>query len=295
MFDMVVQRPHLSYQITTQDATERCAYHATMKQKIINGLTVTLILMLAGVVVGVLVLDGLAQSIIQKQGSQGLGTQLLVERVHVGFFDTASSFHGMTIANPEGFGGEDFPTLLSINEAAAVFGLQSFLDKPVAIPNATISGVTLYLEQVDEKSNIEIIIANVLSNESESVSEASFTIETLTMTDITVVASGKFTAAGSGSVTAHIDEIVLTNIGTASNGEIAVEAITTAVTDAIMQHLVEHPAEGLSKVAFSHVTDLINTLPVFKELELGSAIQEVTDELGKGVDGLLEEFSDLFD
>ena len=96
-------------------------------------------------------------------------------------------------------------------------------------------------------------------------------------------------------MTAHIDEIVLTNIGTASNGEIAVEAITTAVTDAIVQHLVEHPAEGLSKVAFSHVTDLINTLPVFKELELGSAIQEVTDELGKGVDEFLEEISDFFD
>ena len=89
--------------------------------------------------------------------------------------------------------------------------------------------------------------------------------------------------------------MVLHNIGTSSNGEIAVEAITSALTYAIVQHLADHPAEGLSKVAFSHVTDLIDTLPVFKDLELGSTIQEVTDELGKGVDGLLEEISDLFD
>ena len=268
-----------------------------MKQKIINGLTVTLILMLVGVVAGVLVLDGLAQSIIQKQGSQGLGTQVLFERVHIGFFDTSSSFHGLTIANPEGFGTEDSPVLLSIAEATAVFGLRSYLDKPIVIPNATISGVTLYLEQADGKSNIETIISHVLSDESkpEVPEDSSFTIDTITITDITVIASGKFTSVGSGSVTAHIDDMVLHNIGTSSNGEIAVEAITSALTYAIVQHLADHPAEGLSKVAFSHVTDLIDTLPVFKDLELGSTIQEVTDELGKGVDGLLEEFSDLFD
>ena len=268
-----------------------------MKQKIINGLTVTLILMLVGVVVGVLVLDGLAQSIIQKQGSQGLGTQVLFERVHVGFFDTASSFHGLTIENPEGFGTEDSPVLLSITEATAVFGFRNFLDKPIAIPNATISGVTLYLEQADGKSNIETIISHVLSEESnlEAREESSFTIDTITITDITVIATGKFTAVGSGSVTTHIDELVLHDIDTASNGEIAVEAITSAVTHAIVQHLADHPTEGLSKIAFSHITNLIDTLPVFKDLELGSTIQEVTDELGKGVDGLLEEFSDFFD
>ena len=268
-----------------------------MKQKIINGLTVILILMLVAVVAGVLVLDGLAQSIIQKQGSQGLGTQVRFERVHVGFFDTASSFHGLTIANPESFRTEDSPTLLSINEATAVFGLRSYLDKPIAIPSATISGVTLYLEQEDGESNIETIISHVLSDEStpEVPEDSSFTIDKITITDITVIVSGKFTAAGSGSVTEHIDEIILHDIGTANNGEIAVEAITSAVTYAVVQHLADHPAEGLSKIAFSHVTDVIDTLPVFKDLELGSTIQEVADELGKGVDGILEEFSDLFD
>jgi hypothetical protein len=48
-------------------------------------------------------------------------------------------------------------------------------------------------------------------------------------------------------------------------------------------------------VAFSHVTDLINTLPVFKQLEIGTAIQELTDELGKGIDDILESFGELID
>ena len=266
-----------------------------MRQKIINGLTVVVILLLCCVVIGILVVDGLAQSIIQKQGSQGLGTQVTFERLHISFFDTSSSFHGLTIANPEGFATEESPTLLSIDKANVHFGLRSLLDKPVVIPNASFTGITLYLEQADGKSNIETIVANVLSDESELDSESSFTIGTLTLTDITVVASGKFTVVDSGPVTAHIDEIVLHNLGTASNGEIAVEAITSAVTHAIMQHLADHPAEGLSKVAFSHVTDLINTLPVFKQLEIGTAIQELTDELGKGIDDILESFGELID
>lgn len=266
-----------------------------MRQKLINGLTVILILLLCGVVIGILVIDGFAQSYIQKQGSKGLGTQVMFERVHIGFFDTDSSFHGLTIANPKGFVTEDSPAILSIAEAKVDFGLRSLLDKPIAIPTASVTGVTLYLEQTDGNSNIETIVANMLSDEPENYAESSFTIGTLTISDITVVASGKFTVVDSGSVTAHIDKLVLHDIGTTSNGEIAVEAITSAVTHAIVQHLADHPAEGLSKVAFSHVTDLIDTLPAFKDLELGSTIQEVTDELGKGVDELLEEFSDLFD
>lgn len=266
-----------------------------MRQKIINGLTVILILLLCGVVIGILVIDGFAQSFIQKHGSEGLGTQVTFERVHVGFFDTDSSFHGLTITNPEGFATEESPTLLLISEAKVSFGLRSLLEKPVVIQTATLSGITLHLEQTDGKSNIETIVANVLADESKDDTESSFTIGTLTMTDITVVARGKFTVVDSGTVTAHIDEIVLHNLGTASNGEIAVEAITSAVTHAIMQRLADHPAEGLSKVAISHVTDLINTLPVFNELEIGTAIQEVTDELGKGIDDILENLSELID
>ena len=70
------------------------------------------------------------------------------------------------------------------------------------------------------------------------------------------------------------------------------EAITSAVTHAIMQHLSEHPAEGLSKLAFSNVTDAINSLPVFHELGVGTAVQGVTDSIGKGLDGILKIFGD---
>ena len=86
---------------------------------------------------------------------------------------------------------------------------------------------------------------------------------------------------------------MLKNIGTDGDAEVATEAITTAVTHAIMKHLQEHPVKGLSRIAFSKVTSAINEIPVFKQLGVGTAIQGVTDAIGSGVDGLLGGIGDV--
>ncbi len=266
-----------------------------MKQKIINGLLIALILIVGLSIVGIMVLDGVAQSVIQSKGSEGLGVKLTIDSVHVGFFGKDSSVKGITIANPEDFASEANPNLLTIKETHIEFSVLQMLDKEVVIPNATIEGVVLHLQQTSGNSNIETIIKNVSSDETPKGSdpEPPFTIETLTIRDITVVASGKFTVLDTGPVTAHIKEIVMHNVGSDGDAEVATEAITSAVTHAIMDHLSQHPAEGLSKMAFSHVTGLINELPVFKQLGIGSALQGVTDTIGKGVDGVLGGIGDI--
>ena len=153
------------------------------------------------------------------------------------------------------------------------------------------------MQQDSGKSNIETILNHVATDESPKGTHPNppFTIGTLTIRDITVVASGKFTVLDSGSVTAHIPEIVLHNIGADGDAEVATEAITSAVTHAILEHLSDHPVEGFSKLAFSSVTELINSLPVFNQLGIGDALQGVTDTIGKGVDGVLGGIGDIFD
>jgi len=159
-----------------------------------------------------------------------------------------------------------------------------------------VTGVVLHLQQVGDRSNIESIIQHISSDETPEPKSPNpqFNISVLTIEDITVVASGKFTVLDSEPITAQIDKIVLHNIGTHGDTEVAVEAITSAVTHAIMQHLAKHPAEGLSKLAFSRVTDAINQLPVFKELGLGSVIQGGFDTVGKTVDEVLHGIGKLF-
>ncbi|MBC8202105.1 MAG: AsmA family protein [Planctomycetes bacterium] len=260
-----------------------------MKKKIINGLLIAVIVLVGLSIVGIMVLDGVAQSVIQSKGSEGLGVKLSIESAHVGFFTKESSLKGIKIANPQSFVSEKTPTLLTMDEAKIEFSVLQMLDKEVVIPTVTVTGVTLDLQQHNGKSNIETLVNNISSDKTPEAThpEPPFNIETLTIRDITVVASGKFTILDKGAVTAHIKEIVMHNIGTDGDAEVATEAITSAVTHAIMKHLSEHPAEGFSKLALSNVTGLINSLPVFKQLGIGNAIQGIGDSAGKIVDGVL--------
>ena len=269
----------------------------TMKQKILNGLVVTLIALIAISVVGILVLDGVAQSIVQTKASQGLGVPVLVDSIHVGFFGKKSSIKGLVIENPESYRTEKTPNLLTMKQAKVEFSALQMFDESVEIQNVLAEEVVLDLQQDSGKSNIEIIVTHVATDESPKSDHPNppFTINTLTIRDITVKASGKFIVIDSGSVIAHIPEIVLHDIGSDGDAEAATEAITTAVTHAIMEHISKHPVEGLSKVAFSDVTELINSLPVFHQLGAGDVIQGITDTIGKGVDDVLGGIGDLFD
>ncbi len=260
-----------------------------MKKKIVNGLLITVIVLLGISIVGIMVLDGVAQSVIQTKGSEGLGVKITLDIAHVGFFSKNSSLNGVKIANPEPFLSDKSPTLMSAERAEITFSVLQLLDKEVVIPNITVTGVTLDLQQYKGKSNIETVINHISSDETPEGShpEPPFNIETLTIRDITVIASGKFTVLDKGPVTAHIKEIVMHNIGTDGDTEVATEAITSAVTHAIMRHLAKHPAEGISKLALSKVTGLINELPVFKQLGIGNAIQGIGDAAGGVVDGII--------
>ena len=243
-----------------------------------------------------MVLDGVAQSVIQTKGSEGLGVKLTLDSAHVGFFTKDSSLKGVKIANPEPFLSDKTPTLLMMQEARIDFSVLQVLSKEVVIPTITVTGVTLNLQQRNGKSNIETLINNISSDKTPEAThpDPPFNIETLTIRDITVVASGKFTVLDKGPVTAHIKEIVMHNIGTDGDAEVATEAITSAVTHAIMQHLAKNPVEGISKLALSKVTGLINELPVFKQLGIGNLIQGIGDTAGKAVDGVIGGIGDLF-
>lgn len=264
----------------------------SLKQKVVNGLLVLVLLLVFASVIGMLVLDGVAQSIIQKKGSEGLGVKVAMESAHVGFFGDDSTMKGLAIENPETFHSETSPSILTVKEANIQFGVLSLLEGTVTIPSVTASGVSLTLLEKDGKTNIDAIINYIKQDETPAAShpKPKFNIETLIIKDIDVHASGSFTIFSDRVVDANIDQITLHNIGTDGDAEVATEAITSAVTHAIMQHLSEHPVEGFSRLAFSNVTKAIDSLPVFHQLGIGTAVQGVTDSIGKGVDGILKIF-----
>ncbi|MBT7657912.1 MAG: hypothetical protein HN568_05835, partial [Phycisphaerae bacterium] len=107
-----------------------------MKQKIIHLLLVLFILLLGACVVGIFVLDGVAQSIIQSKGSEGLGVEVKMANVHVGFFGSDTTASSITIANPTTFASELTPDLLTIKKVEVEFNLFQMFSEEVVIPTA---------------------------------------------------------------------------------------------------------------------------------------------------------------
>ncbi|MBT5365335.1 MAG: NAD-dependent epimerase/dehydratase family protein, partial [Phycisphaerae bacterium] len=185
---------------------------------------------------------------------------------------------------------------IGTDKSHMIVEVAKMFSEDVVIPTAVCEGLVLVLQQDGGKSNIETLIDQVSADKTPEAShpDPPFNIEVLTIKDITVIASGNFTVVNTKPVTAKIDEIVLKNVGTDGDAEVATEAITAAITHAILQHLEQHPAEGFSRIAFSKVTGIINKLPVFKQLGIGTALQDVTNGLGKGVDSILGGVGNLF-
>ena len=72
-----------------------------MLKKLLNGVIITIIVALGLSIVGMFVLDGVAQSVIQNKGSEGLGVPIKFGHIHVGVFSHKSSFSDLKIGNPE--------------------------------------------------------------------------------------------------------------------------------------------------------------------------------------------------
>ena len=135
-----------------------------MKSKIRKVLLVLVVLLVGIFFVGMLVIDGAAQSTIQSKGSEGLGVQVKLASVSVGIFSSDTTASSITIANPKGFASDLSPDLLTINDVHIEFNIFQMLSKEVVIPHASCEGVVLVLEQHGGKSNIETMLDNITAD-----------------------------------------------------------------------------------------------------------------------------------
>jgi hypothetical protein len=235
-----------------------------MIKKLLSGVVVALIVLAGLSIVSIFVLDGIAQSVIQTGGSEGLGVDIKLDSAHVGFFTKKTSVKGIKIKNPESFQSEETPYLLTIEDVRITFNIFQMFEKKVIIPSVTATGVVLDLQQYNNaKSNIEVVINHISQDETPDSAhhEPPFIIETLTISNVKVIARGQFTVLGSKPITAPIKtDIVLHGVGGDGDAEVAIETITTAITQAIMKELMDNPVDGISKVVLSSAIKTVDNI-----------------------------------
>jgi len=136
-------------------------------KKVIITLSLAIVIALGVAVYYVLTnLDDIVRAAIEKYGSQATGTAVRVDKVHLelgsGARQGSGAIHGLTIANPAGFG---LPHAFYLGEIKTQIDLRSLQKEPYVIDNILIRAPGVFFEvNQDKKINLQQLQNNLKAN-----------------------------------------------------------------------------------------------------------------------------------
>lgn len=248
---------------------------------------VLVLIVVLGVVGGLYYINDLVKIGVEKGGTYALGTKTTLGSADVGVFSGKAAINSLTVANPEGFKA---PQFMSLGDAAVELSLASLREDVVTIPKVQISTVRVTLERKDGKTNYKVILDNLakLKAPSDKPAPAStepgkkFIIKDLDIKDVKVTVDMLDTPLPVGSLVVPIDEIKLTDLGSASNG-LPMSDIVGIVVRTV---LATASANGGGIIPADMLSDLQSQLGALGNLdELGIKVtSQVGAELQKAAD-----------
>ena len=259
--------------------------------KLFRRIAVIVGLVIVVVLIGIYVsIDMIARNIVDSQGTAVLGVQTSVSSIRLGVFRSESSISNLTIANPEGFQKPDF---IKIDEARLQVSIGTLLSSDIEIPLVTITGLTVDLEQIDDRMNASIIVKNVDANTAtpdDTDDPMKFNIKKLVIEDITLTASGSIVNIAGGKLDTKIPRLELNNLGTETDGDQLSHQLVSMMLGVLMKHIAANPVEGLSSVAVGTLLTAVENIPLIGSSgvskKLGDVLKGAGADLGEGVKGL---------
>ena len=214
--------------------------------------------------------------------------------------------NGLIVANPEGFESDHF---LQLGEGYVDVSIGSLRQDTVELPLLTLTTINMTLEKKGGQSNYKVILDNLKRLESgegedKKMAGKKFNIQEVVISDINVEVD-LFDAGGDlNRVRVPIEEIRLTNVGTAgADTSELTDVIIKAIMAAVMANAADLPAElvndlggqlkGLESLADMGIDQSFD-FGAQMEDAAGKAVEDATKGLGeeadkavKGLGGLL--------
>lgn len=213
-------------------------------KKLLIAFGVLLTLLVVAVVVGVAKIDSIAKAGIETGGTKALGTPTTLGSVSVGLFSGKVGMKNLAIGNPSGFKSPAFFTLGSGDVAVSLASLQ----KPVVeVPLLKFSEIRVALEKSSGKTNFGVILDNLKKVTGESTSkpkpaggggEKKFIVREIDIRDVKVhvdMLGVGGVADKLASVDIPIDQLRLTNVGTANGAGVDIETLASVIVKAVLQ------------------------------------------------------------
>lgn len=192
---------------------------------------VILLVVLLGV--GMFYADDLAKTGIEKGGSDALGVPTTVESCDVGFFSTSFGLENLDIANPEGFGDDEF---LHLGRGKVEVSATSLMSDKIEVPLLELSEIRVNLIHGADGSNYGKIMENLEKFQGQPEEDKGegkrFVVEKILVKDVVVkVVPMKelFT-----TVSIPIDEIELKDVGSDSDKGVLLSDLAGILVESIL-------------------------------------------------------------
>mgnify|MGYP005851520341 CR=1 FL=1 len=211
-----------------------------MKWLLRIGLAVVLLLVVAGVIVG-LTLDTLARRGIEQGAQYALGVPTALDSADVKVFGGTLTMADLTVDNPPGFTSDHF---LKVGSADLGITLGSLMQDTIELPRMAFTDIEINLEKEAGKENYRVILDNLQKLSSTDKTPTTepdqpgkkFVIRELDVTGITVHLKGY-----PGPAIVKVAPIQMTNVGSAGE-PVDAAYITGLVMRSIFQSML---ASGL--------------------------------------------------
>ncbi|MDP7070146.1 MAG: hypothetical protein QF561_02225 [Phycisphaerales bacterium] len=255
--------------------------------RILIGAVLVVILL---VVIAYVAIDAIARTVVDREGTAVLGVPTSVSSVHMAVFTPGSGLKNLTIANPSGF---KKPNFIEVSEARIEANLGTLLSSDIEIPLVHITGLTIDLEQIDDRMNASVIVKNVDQNTAtpdDKSDPVDFNIQTLIIEDIHLTASGSIVNLAGGHLDTKIPRLELHKLGTKTDGDQLAHQLVSMMLGVLMQHIAENPIQGLSGAAVGSVAAALENIPILDQTgvgrKLGSVLTGANREINEGLKGI---------
>jgi hypothetical protein len=234
------------------------------------------LLVLVAIAIGVVLMkiNTIAKSGIEKGGTYALGVPTTLDSIDIAIFSGACDLNNLTIANPAGYHYDRF---MKISSGEFALDTSTLRSDTIVVNKLHLTGVELSVEKTRDGANYQVILDNLQKTADALQSgqtkpaepaakptgdETGFIIKDILIEDIAV--NVNLDALGLGSTvkkTIHLkDPIHLTNVGSAKD---AGAQMSTVIAKLVQTMLAEIIRQGGGLIP-----------------------SEITDELGKGLDGI---------
>lgn len=220
-----------------------------MKQKGLKIALGFLIVLIAAFVILNLTLDGIIKSAIEKNASELMQTEVIVESVNLSLFDGSGEINGFSVSNPEGF--SEAPAV-NIDETYLKIDLATIFSDTIIVEKLNIYNPVLFFEQEGFGVNLRKLNQNM--ELAEEVEGPRLVIDRLVIENGVVKVSSSIERERTAE--ARIENFELTDIGRAGNN--TVKQSIREIMDPLLKRAVrEALSRGLIEQLQNRVQDLL--------------------------------------